>query len=185
MASQDCIREYLAYWFQLGKAVWVEKSQTRCQPTPIFQGNRYSDQFEACWQLIMAANGEDCYLEGTDETIADLLGPQWEITACARCEMPVPMSTAGRPPQSSACPCADLSSWPNNDIPKPRSAVDTDSRLGSIRDRLNQLRGLSDHLQEDMQSGEAAPSPKSLADWLRPAPPYGATKSATSGRTTS
>ena len=34
-------------------------------PLPIFNGDRYSSQFEDCWQKILDPESGDCYLEGT------------------------------------------------------------------------------------------------------------------------
>lgn len=135
MASSQQVRAYLAYWFQLGKPVVFQRSQSRCLPNPIFYHDNYSAEFEDCWQDIQAIGGQDCYLEGTDQTLAELLSAQWEINDCARCVMPVPMAI-GPLAASQTCPCQDLPSWPNTDAPSPRAGVNTDKQLGRIRDRL-------------------------------------------------
>ncbi|MGD1908547.1 MAG: hypothetical protein ACFB0C_21540 [Leptolyngbyaceae cyanobacterium] len=135
MASSQQVRAYLAYWFQLGKPVVFQRSDNRCLPNPIFYHSNYSAEFEDCWQDIEALDGQDCHLEGTDQTIADLLSPRWEISNCARCVMPVPMAL-GPIADSQACPCQDLPHWPNTDAPSPRAAVNTAQQLGRIRDRL-------------------------------------------------
>lgn len=69
-------------------------------------GDRYSNQFEQTQQQLLSPDSGDCYLEGTQETIRDLLTPKWDIDPCARCEMPVPMINMGMPPE--LCPCNDL-----------------------------------------------------------------------------
>ncbi|MDA0268250.1 MAG: hypothetical protein O2890_02380 [Cyanobacteria bacterium] len=135
MASSQQVRAYLAYWFQLGKPVVFQRRHSRCLPNPIFYHDDYSAEFEDCWQQLEAIGGQDCYLEGTDQTIADLLSPHWEISDCARCVMPVPMAI-GPMVNPHTCPCQDLPLWPNSDAPSPRAAVNSNEQLGKIRDRL-------------------------------------------------
>jgi len=136
MASEQQVREYLAYWFQLGKKIVLGKNQETWLPQPVLNGDRYSQQFEKCWQQILSLESGDCYLEGTDTTITQLLSSDWEIDPCVRCTMPIPLRTRGMP--SLSCPCHDLPNWPNMDIPLPRSPVDTKRKLQSICDRLTQ-----------------------------------------------
>lgn len=134
MAHEKVVRQYLAYWFQAGKRVVLEaKGESYC-PNVILQGDRYSPEFEACWNYLSDASSGDCYLEGTSQTIQELLSSQWEIVSCARCDMPIPMLVLGVMPLG--CPCFDLPTWPNSDIPQPRSPVNTPEQLVQIRDRL-------------------------------------------------
>ena len=139
MASEHQVREYIAYWFQLGKKVLIRNGSEALLPTLVIAGDRYSHEFEECWQKMISPNSGDCYLQGTDETIAQLLTPAWEISPCARCAMPVPFRDAGMPPE--LCPCNDLANWPNTEMPQPRSPVSTTSQLSSIRDRLRRCGG--------------------------------------------
>ncbi|NJN20769.1 MAG: hypothetical protein HC812_05715 [Leptolyngbya sp. RL_3_1] len=141
MASPEQVRVYLAHWFQLGKPVVFERSHSRYLPSPIFYHDNYSAEFEDCWQAIQAIGGRDCYLEGTDQTLAELLSPQWEITDCARCVMPVPMAIG--PMAERHCPCQDLPLWPNTNAPSPRAAVSSHRQLGQLRDRLEASYGSS------------------------------------------
>ena len=134
MASQHQVREYLAYWFQLGKKVLIRNGSEALLPKSVTAGDRYSKEFEECWQKIIAPDSGDCYLEGTNETISQLLTPAWEIDPCARCAMPIPLQARGMPPDS--CPCFDLPTWPDNETPKPRSPVSNQTQLLGIRNRL-------------------------------------------------
>ena len=134
MASPDQVKQYLSYWFQLGKPLVINNGQEKLLPQPVIQGDRYSDEFEACWQRIMDFNGENCHLDGTVQTIDELLSPCWDIMSCARCDMPVPMMCLGF--KDAPCPCFDLVSWPNMALPRPRSPVDSRAQLNQIRDRL-------------------------------------------------
>ncbi|MBC6478150.1 MAG: hypothetical protein GDA56_10510 [Hormoscilla sp. GM7CHS1pb] len=136
MASQTQVKQYLAYWLQLGKKVILNGNEALL-PQPVVKGDGYSQEFEDCWQKIMSPDSGDCYLEGTDETIAQLLTPEWELVMCSRCELPLPLPTAGLPPQ--CCPCNNLLSWPNLDLPKPRLPVNNQATLGNIRDRLRSM----------------------------------------------
>lgn len=134
MASEQQVRQYLAYWLQLGKRILIRGGKEALKPSSVIAGNRYSDEFEAIWQQICAPDAGDCYIEGTEQTIAELLSDAWEISPCARCSMPVPMHTVGMP--SLSCPCSDIPNWPDNQTIQPRSPVNTQDRLLQIRDRL-------------------------------------------------
>ncbi|MBW4522526.1 MAG: hypothetical protein KME16_22975 [Scytolyngbya sp. HA4215-MV1] len=136
MASEQQVKQYLAYWFQLGKKIVLNNGQSALLPQPVIQGNFYSPEFDACWQQIQSADTGDCYLEGTAQTIAELLSPAWEITPCSRCSMPVPVKMVGMTPPE--CPCFDLPGWPNLEIPTPRAPINTQQLLSKIRDRLRQ-----------------------------------------------
>ncbi|NJL00746.1 MAG: hypothetical protein HC910_09345 [Spirulinaceae cyanobacterium SM2_1_0] len=134
MASQARVKEYLACWFQLGKAVTVDGGSASLLPQPIFQGDRYSPTFEQCWQEMILPNSDRCVLSGTDQTIGELLSPVWQILPCARCTMPAPQPELGMPAET--CPCADLPEWPDFELPLPRVPADRQRALGRIRDRL-------------------------------------------------
>jgi len=134
MASQADVKNYLAYWFQLGKKVVAERSQTAYAPSSVIQGDRFSSEFDQCWQDIVSKDGEGYYLEGTDETIAQLLSPAWEVAQCARCDMPVPVPEVQM--TLNLCPCNDLPNWPNTEIPQPRLPIDSNARLRSLKDRM-------------------------------------------------
>lgn len=134
MASVQKVQTFLAYWFQLGKPVVLQHRKTDCLPTPVFQGAQFSSAFQACWQQIME-HPEQSFLQGTDENLATLLSDEWEIEGCARCTMPLPMPVRGI--KLSPCPCADLPTWPNADMPLPRAAVCTQTQLDSLCQRLN------------------------------------------------
>ncbi len=112
----------------------IRNGQASLAPRTVIQGNRYSAEFEACWQQIVAPDAGDCYLEGTSKTIRELLTPAWELNPCSRCSMPIPVHSIGLPP--TECPCFDLPNWPDTETPQPRSPIDTQAHLGQIRDRL-------------------------------------------------
>lgn len=139
MASEQEVKRYLAYWFQLGKKVLIRNGNSAVLPQPVIAGDRYSDDFELIWQEILSTESGDCYLEGTHQTIAELLTPQWDVEPCVRCDMPVPIINVGMPPET--CPCYDLPTWPNTELPAPRNAVCSQGRLGEIRDRLHKANG--------------------------------------------
>ena len=103
-------------------------------PLPIFNADRYSSEFEDCWQKMLDPQSGDCYLEGTQQTIQDLLSPQWEFHPCARCTIPVPIEVLGQ--SGLSCPCHDLSNWPNLELPLPHLPVNSQENLDRIRQRL-------------------------------------------------
>ncbi|MCC0175605.1 hypothetical protein I4641_01240 [Waterburya agarophytonicola K14] len=133
MASATQVRTYLAHWFQLGKKL-VWHNQESLLPQPVIQSDRFSPQFEACWQKIMSVEGKNCYLEGSRETIAELLSSEWDIDGCARCNMPIAIVESGI--ESLDCLCRDLDNWPNNELPTPRSPINNQTQLNKIRARL-------------------------------------------------
>ena len=136
MASPNYVKQYIAYWLQLGKRVFVGNAgEILLPPKSIIKGDRYSQEFEKYWQKIISPEIGECYLEGTRETIQDLLSPNWDILPCARCQMPVALIHRGI--QLNSCPCSDLGNWPNMELPKPRSPIDNSIHLKKICFRLN------------------------------------------------
>ncbi|MEG3899276.1 MULTISPECIES: hypothetical protein [unclassified Microcoleus] len=139
MASESEVKKYVAYWFQLGKKVLICNGSEALLPKSVIAGDRYSREFEDCWQKIISPDSGDCYLQGTEQTIAQLLTPAWDISPCARCAMPVPFRDSGMPPE--LCPCNDLTNWPDTEMPQPRSPVSNQLQLSGIRDRLKRSSG--------------------------------------------
>ena len=137
MASPIQIKTYLAYWFQLGKKLVWNNGTTELLPERVIQGDRFTKEFEECWDKVMSIGGRGCYLEGTTVSIAQLLGSEWAIEQCARCTMPVPIVELGI--QDLACPCSDLDNWPNSELPAPRGPTDNRSQLHNITMRLKNL----------------------------------------------
>jgi hypothetical protein len=155
MAPEQQVKRYLAYWFQLGKRVLIHNGDAALKPRSVMAGERYSDEFEDIWQQILSPDSGDCYLEGTEQTIAELLTPVWDLSPCARCEMPVPVKNVGMP--AELCPCGDLPNWPNTELPLPREPVNSHERLSGIRDRLNQANSKRE-LQENSSTHSALES---------------------------
>ncbi|WP_414565606.1 MULTISPECIES: hypothetical protein [unclassified Anabaena] len=141
MASKQEVKQYLAYWFQLGKKVVTSNGKESFLPQPVLQGDRYSAEFEECWQKILSQPTGDSYLEGTHETIHELLTPAWEMSPCGRCDMPVPIRSLGMPALS--CPCNNLPNWPNTELPSPRSPISNEEQLMVIRARLQNAHDIS------------------------------------------
>ncbi len=135
MASEQQVKDYLAYWFLLGKKVVLPRQQDAVCPRVVFEGGNYSTEFEQCWQKISSPPNRDSYLDGTEQTIAELLSSKWDIVECAKCQMPIPIVSLGMP--CSGCPCNDLELWPNNELPKPRSPINSQKQLNQILGRLN------------------------------------------------
>lgn len=134
MASQTQVKQYLAYWFLAGKRVRVNNGQAVRQPESVIQRDRFSSEFEACWQEILSPKSGQCYLEGTDQTVEELLSDNWDLEPCARCQMPIPLKNSGL--KTGACPCIDLENWPNDDLPRPHLPVNNQRHLSNISQRL-------------------------------------------------
>ncbi len=135
MASSEEVKKYLAYWFQLHKPVIVARQDKAILPHKVIMGDRYSVEFERCWDLVSNPATGDCYVEGTNQTIQELLSSKWGVSDCPRCSMPVPIIEIGS--QDSSCVCDDLEYWPNNELPSPREPIHNSQVLNKIRSRLN------------------------------------------------
>ncbi|MGY6528602.1 MAG: hypothetical protein ACXITR_01610 [Cyanobacterium sp.] len=135
MASPEAVQKYLAYWFQLQKPVIIARQNKAILPKRVLMGDRYSLEFERCWELISDPATGDCYVQGTAQTIQQLLSSKWNISDCARCAMPVPIIEVGI--QKSSCVCDDLDNWPNDSLPSPREPIQNNKRLKNIYSRLN------------------------------------------------
>ncbi len=134
MATPTQVKNYLAYWFQLGKQVVTDDGRTHYKPVTVIQGDRFSPEFEACWTAILKTTGKGCHLEGTDQTIDELLSSKWDVVNCARCNILIPTLEVAI--KSVLCPCNDLPGWPNEELPKPRLPIDSHRQLGAMRERL-------------------------------------------------
>lgn len=133
MAAIAEVKRYIAQWLQLGKTVVLGHEPTN-KLNKIIVGEKYSSEFESLWQEIMAIEGKNCHLSGTDVTIDQLLTPSWEISPCARCNMPIPMKLAGI--NCQACPCLDIPTWPNQELPSPRLPISNFTHLSRILNKL-------------------------------------------------
>ncbi len=147
MASPQEVQTYLAYWFQLGRSVHISNGLTTLRPVPVLEGNQLSRAFKDCWQAIMAVGGRDCYVDGSSETIEQLLSPQWEIINCARCTVPTAMSTVM--PVAKLCPCGDMDHWPNNEVPPPHMPINNKKHFSRLKTRLNKPPLEGHQLSED------------------------------------
>jgi len=128
MATSIEVKEYLAKWLQMGKKVSINDAEI--QLPKVINGEHYSPEFEQLWEQSQRAIS---YLEGTNQTIQDLLKPEWEIINCTTCELPVPILSIGYPGVQS-CVCDDN---PNLYTIAPRSPVKSSTYLQNISDRLN------------------------------------------------
>ncbi|MEQ8466762.1 hypothetical protein [Coleofasciculus sp. E1-EBD-02] len=172
MASEQQVKRYLAYWFQVGKTIVVRNGEKVLQPQRIIAGDRYSQEFEELWQYLLSPESGDCYLTGTSQTISELLTSKWDLEPCSRCDMPVPMFNVGLPPES--CACSDLSNWPNTDLPKPREPINNQDRLRTIHHRLRQGenregsdRKASPHPNNQKRESPHPPESLNQQDYLR------------------
>lgn len=129
MASLTEVKHYLACWFQLGKEVVLSDPAgvRRIKPERILSTQQLSSEFEDCWQTIYSS-ASHCSLEGTDESIADLLTDRWEMTQCARCQLYIALPVRGLATEWTPCPCANLSHWPNFETLPPRRLGETFSQ---------------------------------------------------------
>jgi hypothetical protein len=136
MADSTAVKQYLAHWFQLGKKIILHNGEKAIWPARIFTGDRYSVEFEDCWSQVVDPTNGVCYLEGTEQTIQELLSPAWEFHPCARCELPVPIKIAGLIEPN--CTCHDLENWPNSDLPAPKIPANSQQYLDRLRHRLRE-----------------------------------------------
>jgi hypothetical protein len=135
MALPTQVKTYLSYWFQLGRGVQMPLGAGIVKPAAVLADGGYSTEFEALWQqLVQPPIAASSYLDGTEQTIAQLLDTDWEIQDCARCNLPIPMKVAGLPPQS--CPCDELKNLPNIEEIPPRAPIDSQAALRRLCERL-------------------------------------------------
>ena len=167
MASPQEVQGYLAYWFQLGKSVHISNGRIIQRPVPVLEGHQLSRAFQDCWRTIMAVGGRDCYLDGSHETIEQLLSPQWDIIDCARCTIPTAMPAVM--PVAQLCPCGDIDHWPNDQLPAPHMPINNNKHLSKLKKRLNQ-HPLGDHKFERNPDNHNTDNPKVVIndDWIDP-----------------
>lgn len=135
MATSQEIKGFIAQWLQLGKSIEHMDGVHQFKPSRILGYQGYSQEFETWWQAF-EENAQQWTLSGMTEPLSALYSPNFEISTCARCEMPVALPTAGV--HDVACPCHDLPLWPNTELPQPRIPADSDSRLRQIHSKLSQ-----------------------------------------------
>lgn len=137
MASRTLVKTYLAQWMQMGKSVHLVQQNKEIFIHKIIQGEKYSSGFNQLWLEISTTKAQEAYLNGTDQTISDLLSNRWEIIPCARCNLLLPCLDMGaRKPIS--CPCDDLIGHPNLDSIAPHPPIKTLNHLDNLCDRLTQ-----------------------------------------------
>lgn len=136
ISNYDAVKRYFAMWLQMGKKVFIENQNKLLGMNCVVRGESYTNKFEQLWSEISDPRLGDVYLEGTDESVQELLSPKWEVIACARCAMPVPVGMG--PQVAQVCPCDDLGVSPNLEAIAPREPVITAKHLSSIMSRLQQ-----------------------------------------------
>jgi hypothetical protein len=135
MALPTEVKTYLSYWFQLGRGLRMPPQARLVKPPAVLADGRYSTEFEAIWQELMQPSiAAQSYLEGSEQTIAQLLDPSWDIQDCARCSLPVPIKVAGLPAES--CPCDDMRQLPDLSVMPPRAPIDSQAMLRRLCERL-------------------------------------------------
>ncbi|MFN3361121.1 MAG: hypothetical protein ACK421_06840 [Pseudanabaenaceae cyanobacterium] len=132
MATAREVKEYLAYWMQLGRKLVI--GDRVVQLDRVIAGDHYTTRFEELWQEGQAHPTTTC-LEGSNVTLQQLLAPNYELLECPRCDLPVPSASLG-PRSVQPCPCDDLNIWPNFDTVPPHPPINTASQLRSLQERL-------------------------------------------------
>jgi hypothetical protein len=142
MASSEKVKTYLAYWLQLGQGIRMLGPEggygaQLVRPGSVLADGQYSDSFEALWQKLQQPEiASQAHLWGTEQTIAQLLSSSWEIGTCSLCRLPVPLTTAGLPINSSSCPCSEIKPPPNLELCPPREPINSQVMLKQMCDRL-------------------------------------------------
>jgi hypothetical protein len=137
MSNYDAVKKYFAQWLQMGKKVFIQSQNKLVGVSCVVRGESYTNEFEQLWAEISDPRSGDVYLDGTNESIQELLSPKWEVVSCARCEMPIPIGMG--PQAAQICPCNDLGCYPNLEAIAPREPVITAKHLSSIMSRLKQV----------------------------------------------
>ena len=134
MANVQQVKQYLAYWFQVGKPLIVPQENRQLLPSTITAGENYTSEFNAFFDELLSPRHDDSYLEGSPYTLKELLSSRWSLSPCARCTMPIPVDNIGL---NTGCPCADLEEWPNLDLPLPHCPNNVREQLTVIHQRLH------------------------------------------------
>ncbi|NKB18516.1 MAG: hypothetical protein HC770_11595 [Pseudanabaena sp. CRU_2_10] len=121
----------------MGKKVFIQSQNKLVGVKCVVRGESYTNEFEQLWAEISDPRSGDVYLDGTDESIQELLSPKWEVVSCARCEMPIPIGMG--PQAAQICPCNNFGCYPNLEAIAPREPVITAKHLSSIMSRLKQV----------------------------------------------
>jgi hypothetical protein len=79
MASESKVRHYLAYWLQFGKKIIMYNGTIAKGLESVISREGYSQEFEDLWTEVRSPASGNCRLEGSWETIDELLTPQWDI----------------------------------------------------------------------------------------------------------
>lgn len=140
MVSEDRVKQYIALWMQLGKPVVCDRNNQQLGTPHVIRGESYSPEFEQLWKIICQAPNH-YHLAATPCTIGDLLAGHWDLLPCARCTLlqPVNESVIAAGP----CPCQDLASWPDDNLPLPRQPVGSQDYLYKIQLRLLRERAIA------------------------------------------
>lgn len=140
MVSEDRVKQYIALWMQLGKPVVCDRNNQQLGTPHVIRGESYSPEFEQLWKIICQSPNH-YHLAATPCTIGDLLAGHWDLLPCARCTLlqPVNESVIAAGP----CPCQDLASWPDDNLPLPRQPVGSQDYLYKIQLRLLRERAIA------------------------------------------
>lgn len=139
MAASSQVKAYVACWIQLGKAVMCEYpgGSERIQPQPVLSLESLSQEFHLSWHR-MSLDPWHCHLEGTHESLGQLLSPAWEIGSCSRCSLPIPLP-ATTATAIGPCPCSDLKGWPNSTTVPPRIQDEQFLQVAGLRSMHQRL----------------------------------------------
>ncbi|MCS6960165.1 MAG: hypothetical protein RMK91_08945 [Pseudanabaenaceae cyanobacterium SKYGB_i_bin29] len=132
MASKEEVKEYLAYWMQLGRSLVIGERKVKLDR--VIAGDHYTTRFEEIWQEGQAHPESTC-LEGSNLNLQQLLAANYELLPCPRCDLPLPSLGLG-PRSAQACPCDDLKVWPNLDTVPPHPPISITSQLRALQERL-------------------------------------------------
>jgi hypothetical protein len=135
MANSNVVKDYFAQWMQVGKKVLTQSDNKSVSISKVIDGEKYAQEFELLWTEISTNKAQEAYLEGTNETIQELLSDKWELVECPRCSLPSACIDLGVR-ETKACPCDTMKLWPNLDTIAPRKPIKTAKYLNNICDRL-------------------------------------------------
>lgn len=134
MATEEEVKSYLAYWFQVGKNVEIGTNREKKNVNKIFSlsSNEYSQEFNSLWEKIVE-EADTSFLEDTSFSIKKLLSSEIEIVACSVCNAIV---ASGIFFTNNSCICSNIPLWPNLDIPQPKKLLDSNCALLKIVQKL-------------------------------------------------
>jgi PAS domain S-box-containing protein len=107
--STDLLQSYVAYYLSRGKTVISPRFDAISFEGSVYEYWGYHSDFQDFWkQLASRRDFRELYLEGEIYSFGDFLGESCTVGECARCQLPIPMSSGHAYTVPNCTLCDDL-----------------------------------------------------------------------------